>query len=333
MRIRGIHYDVGIDTIDGKVTRPELPRDQVAAELNLIAQDLHSNAVRISGKDAGRMALAAELAAERGLDVWLSPFLSNGTPEDTLVLLRESAELGERLRQDGLPVTLIVGLEMSGFLKGIIPGEGVLDRLNLLMDPARLIAAVTALGQDPQKTMASFLEEAADTARSHFGGAVTYGAGLWEQIDWSLFDIVGVDAYRDIHNRAGFDSQLRAYLVHGKPVVVTEFGCATFHGAADQGSMAWTVAERGATPTRLKAGTRRDESEQARELVELMRAYDAAGMEGGFIYTLVAPSYASNPLPRLDLDTASYSLIRTWDDGRTEQKLAFQAVGSYYRSS
>ena len=330
MRIRGIHYDVGIDTIDGKVTRPELPVDQMATELDLIAHRLHANAVRISGKDAGRMALAAELAAARGLEVWLSPFLANGTGEDTLALLRQSADVGERLRQKGVSVTLIVGLEMSGFLKGIIPGETVLERLSLLSDAARLIPAVMALGHDPQETMANFLEEAVDTARSHFHGAVTYGAGLWEQIDWSLFDVVGVDAYRDAHNRAGFDAQLKSYLVHGKPVVVTEFGCATFRGAADQGSMAWTVADREASPARLKAGTVRDESEQARELVDLLRTYDAAGMEGSFIYTLVAPSYPSNPDPKLDLDAASYCLIRTWNDGRTELKQAFQAVGSHY---
>ncbi len=330
MRVRGIHYDVGIDTVDGKVTRPELPGDQMATELDLIAHQLHANAVRISGRDAGRMALAAKLAADCGLEVWLSPFLANGTREDTLALLRESAASGEHLRREGVPVTLIVGLEMSGFLKGIIPGETVLERLSLLSDPTRLISAVMALGQDPQETMANFLGEAVDTARSQFGGTVTYGAGLWEQIDWGLFDVVGVDAYRDAQNRAGFDAHLKAYLAYGKPVVVTEFGCATFRGAAAQGSMAWTVAERGTTPTRLKAGTVRDESEQARELIDLLRTFDAAGVDGSFIYTLIAPSYPSNADPDLDLDVASYSLVRTWDNGRTELKPSFQAVASYY---
>jgi hypothetical protein len=142
--------------------------------------------------------------------------------------------------------------------------------------------------------------------------------------------VVGVDAYRDAQNRAGFDAQLKAYLAHRKPVVVTEFGCATFRGAADQGSMAWTAAERGAAPARLKAGIVRDESEQARELVDLLRTYDAAGLDGGFIYTLVAPSYPASSDPELDLDAASYCLMRTWADGRTEPKAAFDAVGAYY---
>lgn len=46
-------------------------------------------------------------------------------------------------------------------------------------------------------------------------------------------------------------------------------------------------------------------------MVDLPRTYDAAGMEGGFIYTLVAPSYPSSPDPELDLDAASYCLVRT----------------------
>ncbi len=330
MRIKGIHYDVGIDTVDGKVTRPQLPREQMACELDMIARELHANAVRISGKDAGRMAVAAKLAAERGLEVWLSPFLTNGTAADTLALLRETAALGERQRRDGTPVTLIVGLELSGFLKGIVPGDTLLERLELLSDPARLIPAVMAGGKDPRETMAAFLQQAVNTARACFGGPVTYGAGLWEDVDWSLFDIVGIDAYRDAHTRAGFSEKLDGYLSHGKHVVVTEFGCATFRGAADMGSMAWTMADRSSSPAQLKPGTVRDEAEQVRELADLLRTYDAASLEGGFIYTLVAPSYPSNPNAELDLDAASYCLVRTWSDGRTEPKEAFHAVAAAY---
>lgn len=330
MRIHGIHYDVGIDTVEGAVTRPDLPVEQMARELALIAEQLHANAVRISGKDAGRMATAAELAAERGLEVWLSPFLANGTANDTLALLRESADMAERLRRAGTPVTLIVGLEMSGFVKGIIPGETVLERLELLFDPARLLPALMALGTDPRTTMSAFIAELVDTARTRFAGPLTYGAGLWEEIDWSLFDLVGIDAYRDARNREGFGAQVGSYLQVGKPVVVTEFGCATFRGAADLGAMAWTVADRRTPPTRLKPGIVRDESEQARELVALLRTFESAGLEGGFVYTLVAPTYASNPDPALDLDAPSYCLLRTWEDGRMEPKESFRAVGAFY---
>src|SRR5581483_5717191 len=179
---------------------------------------------------------------------------SNGTADDTLALLRESADVAERLRTAGTAVTLIVGLEMSGFLKGIIPGESVLERLELLSDPARLMPTILALGTDPRNTMSEFLAEAVETARSRFAGPLTYGAGLWEEIDWSLFDMVGIDAYRDAQNREGFEAQVRSYLRFGKPVVATEFGCATFRGADDLGSMAWTVADRRVGPARLTSG-------------------------------------------------------------------------------
>lgn len=54
-----------------------------------------------------------------------------------------------------------------------------------------------------------------------------YAARLWEDVEWDLFDIVSVDAYRDAYNVAGCRDQLRGYHRRGKPVAVSEFGCCT----------------------------------------------------------------------------------------------------------
>ena len=67
----------------------------------------------------------------------------------------------------------------------------------------------------------AILVNSAGAARRTFGGRLTYASGLWEQVDWRLFDIVGVDAYRDASNAAVFGDVVRAYGAQGKPVAIT----------------------------------------------------------------------------------------------------------------
>lgn len=331
MHLRGVHYDVGTDTVAGGLTRDALPPARAAREIDVIAQELHANAIRIAGRDVARLAMVGRLAGERGLEVWLSPLLVNGDARDTLALLGEAADAAERLRRQGYRVVLVLGCELSVFMSGVVPGDDVVERLALIADPAGLMSAVLAAGVDPRERMAAFLAEAAGLARARFGGPLTYASGAWEDVDWGLFDVVGVDAYRDAANRGGFVENLRAYARHGRPVVVTEFGCATFRGAADLGGLAWTVVDRGVSPRRLPPGTVRDEAGQAAELTGMLGAFEAAGVRGAFVYTLVAPSYpADDEDPRLDLDAASYSLVRSWPDGRTAPKASFHAVAAYY---
>jgi hypothetical protein len=331
MRLRGIHYDVGIDTVDGRLTREHVAGDQAARELDMIARELHANAVRITGRDVERLAMAGQLAAERGFEVWLSPLLANGSPGETLALLGETAGVAERLRRQGHDVDLVVGCELSLFLSGVLPGESVPERAALLADPDRLLPAVMAAGVDPRQRVAAFLAQAVELARSRFGGPLTYASGTWEEVDWEPFDFVGVDAYRDAGNRERFAQDLAAYARYGRPVVVTEFGCATFRGAEDLGGLAWTVVDRSASPARLPAGTLRDEALQATELTQMLEVFETASVRGAFVFTFVMPSYPGSDLdPQLDLDTASYALVRSYPDGRAQPKASFRAVADYY---
>lgn len=330
MDIRGIQYDVGTVTIEGGLTRPELGMHEIERDLDLIVDGLHANAARVTGHDPRRLELAGRLAANRGLQVWLTPQLVNASPNETLDGIRGTAEVGERIRQAGGEVVVLVGAELSAFMRGVIPGDSVMDRFGLLSDPARLMPAIAASGIDPQAEMAKFLEQAAAEARSRFGGRVGYAAGLWEDVDWTPFDFAGIDAYRDEGNRPTFAEDVRARRPADKPLVITECGCATFRTAPDMGSLAWTVVDRSTEPKRLPAGIVRDEQAQAAELVRLLELFDEAGVEGAFIYTLIAPSYPSYDSELLDLDTAAYSLLRSWPDGRLEPKAAFAAVGEYF---
>ena len=76
----------------------------------------------------------------------------------------------------------------------------------------------------------AFLGKAATAARTHFNGTITYSAGPWEEVDWQLFDIVGMDYYMDKLNKKEYVSKLRSFRQYGKPVVITEFGCCCYTG-------------------------------------------------------------------------------------------------------
>ena len=329
MHLRGIHYDVGTETLDGSVTRPILTDEEIERDIGDIAAGLQANAIRITGGEVGRLASAGEVAVRRGLEVWLSPMFPNADASTTLARVAETAQVAEELRGQGHTV-VVVGCELSVFMAGILPGATHGDRLTLLSDPARLVAEVTATGIDPQASFDGFLRQALDTVRSVFRGQVAYAAGMWEEVDWTGFDIVGVDAYRDAGTRDGYSSRLRGLSQHAKPVVVTETGCATYAGAAEAGGLAWTAVDRSATPRRLREGIVRDEDGQARELGALLQLIDASGADGAFVYTYIAPSYPSSADPVNDLDAASFALVRSWPDGRTEPKAAYHAVAARY---
>jgi hypothetical protein len=337
MKIKGVTYDVGTPTINGGRTRETLRLDLVEQEMQVIARELHCNAVRIIGHGIERLKLAASVASRQGLAVWLSPTLHDADERATFDHVMEAARVAEEIRTLGTEVVLVLGCELSVFMSGIIPGNSGLERLATLADPSRWTTDLFANGS-PVERLNTFLARTATEARRHFAGPLTYAAGLWEDIDWDIFDIVGIDAYRDASNASHLREIVRNYKVYGKPVVVTEFGCCTYVGAEDRGSMGWMVVDRDSTPWRLSEPLIRDEGVQARYLTEMLALFEEEGVEGAFVFTFVSPSYPSNADPRYDLDTASYSLVRTWPAGRNttrsplpwEPKEAFHAVARCY---
>jgi hypothetical protein len=103
---------------------------------------------------------------------------------------------------------------------------------------------------------------------------IAYAVGPWESVDWSLFDLVGIDHYHEAANRATYREQLRAYFAHGCPVVVTEFGCCTYCGAQDRSALGWAIVDRAARPPQLTETVVRDEQEQADYVTEMGTSSD-----------------------------------------------------------
>jgi hypothetical protein len=328
MRANGINYDTGFTPGDNN-TRPDFDPAQVRRELRTIAEELHCTAVRISGADPARIGVAAQIAAELGLEVWFAPFPCDLTSDEMLPVLMDCAERAEAVRAGGAEVVLVLGCEISLFAKGFLPGDDVYARIDGIMTgrPETFAAFATA-----PAAVTTFLATAASEARRRFGGKITYASGPWEDIDWTAFDFVSVDAYRDKENAATFRDDLAARLKHGKPVVATEFGCCTYVGAGERGGMGWAIVDDKADPPRLNGDYVRDEQEQVRYLHESLAIFEEVGLDAAFWFTFAMFTAPHRSDPRYDLDMGSYGVVKVTDQGLVP-KAVFIALAEAYGSA
>ena len=337
MRSNGITYDTGLINA-GVSTRERFDPDIVKREMRIIRDDLHCNAVRITGGDVDRLEIAATRAADVGLKVWFSPFTCDLTTDQLLAFLADCAERAERLRQQGAEVVLLTGSELSLFTVGFLPGDTLKERLDLLSAPQRLREL---MGEVPA-CINDFLGKAVNVVRERFGGKISYASLPFEGVDWTPFDFISTDAgYRSIEVAERYREGIRTLVARGKPVAITEFGCTTYRGAADKGGRGDMIVEWGddGRPLGLKGDYIRDEDEQARYLRELLEIFNAEGVDSAFVNTFARYDLPHRSAPREDLDMASYGVVKVLEDrrGQTypdmtwEPKAAFAALADCYR--
>ncbi|KUJ66823.1 hypothetical protein ACZ90_32850 [Streptomyces albus subsp. albus] len=317
---------VNLDT-DREVWRTEYVRREIAA----IRERLHCNAILLLGSDLVRLTEAASIAAAHGLFVWFEPRQFDRDAEQTLTFLGKVARAAERLRTRHPGVGITVGTELTTFMSGLVPGKDWNERGHALRLPE---------SAGYQERLNAFLGRALKTVRPLFHGRVTYSSGEWEEVDWRGFDVVGINLYRTTHNKATYTKTVRALHRHGKPVVITEFGCCTFTGAKEQGGMGFTVVDWEREPPVVKDGYVRDEREQADTIGELLDLYAAERVDGAFVYNFIAPDSPYSPQRRYDLDIASFALVKTFptgtrrgyaETGQWEPKASFNAVARRFR--
>jgi hypothetical protein len=336
VRGNGISYDTGFFNA-GVSTHEPFDSDVVRREMRVIRDDLHCNAVRITGGDPDRLEIAATHAAGVGLEVWFSPFTCDLTTEAMLALLADCANRAERLRRAGAEVVLVAGAELSLVNVGFLPGDSLSDRLQLLAVPHRL----RELLADVPVRINDFLGRAAAVVREGFAGKISYASIPFERVDWAPFDFASVDAYRTIEIADRYPNDIRALVAEGKPVAITEFGCATYRGAADKGARGGMIVEwDGPIPMRLDGDYVRDEDEQVTHLHEMLDIFNAVGVDTAFVYTFASYHLPHRDDPREDLDMAGYGVVKvfqdrlgdTYPDMAWEPKAAFTALADYYRA-
>ena len=339
MRGKGINYDTGFLSA-GSSTRESFEPMLVRREMQIIHDDLHCNAVRITGGYPERLEIAARYAAAVGLEVWFCPFTNNLTNEELLQLLAGCAERAERVRKLGAEVVFLTGSEVGIMNVGFLPGDNLTDRVALLASPERLRPLIPEI----RACLTDLLAKAVEVVRARFGGKVSYASLPFEGVDWTRFDIISTDAgYRSAAMAARFRDNIRAFVAQGraqgKPVAITEFGCAAYRGAANMGDRGDIIewGER-ARPARFKGDYTRDEGEQACYLRELLDVFEAEGVDNAFVYTFARYDLPHRSLLQEDFDMASAGLVKVLEEGcgqrypdmPWEPKVAFTALGEYY---
>ncbi|MFJ4786205.1 abortive phage infection protein [Streptomyces sp. NPDC088794] len=326
LRHRGVVYTVGAGETPGTAwSAARMRRD-----IRVIRDELHADTVDVTGDGVERLTKTAAEAAERGLHVWLQPTLGDVPERDILEHLAECGRFAERLRRQGASVDFSVGCEFWLFVPGIVPGDTVLDRvenlLNGTFDPVKM-----------QRGLDRFTAKAAALGRSVFHGRLSYAAAQDDQVDWRLFDVVGIDYYSYFRQPADYVRELRKYRRWGKPVAITEFGTCAYVGAPETAGMGWNIVDY--DKGQIKGHHVRSEHTQAAYLVDLVRVFESMGLYAAMAFEFVtpdAPHRADNP--RYDLDLASYSITKTIkdrpndprSDWHWEPKEAFHALARQY---
>ena len=351
MNRKGVCYDVG--RVMGINWRPHFDREQVRRELEIIKVDLHCNSVRIHGRDLTRLTTAAEYAMNEGLEVWLSPEEWDKSPADTLAYLTKAARAAEDLRQHWPDkIVLVTGGELTLFMQGIVEGTTLQKRV------ANSSFMAKVKDGEHNGPLNDFLAKASASVKSVYHGKTTYASLVWEAVDWSNFDFVGVDHYRAAKIEDRYAEMLKPALSNGKPVAVTEFGFATTHGGIGEEGMLSSAGLGGGIidgksqvlhyglpligrfiRPHLNGEHVRDEAWQARKLVETLGVLDDAGVDGAFVFQFISQITPYSATPRFDLDMGGTSLVKYYEDGRSgipypgmpwEPKESFRAVADYY---
>ena len=335
---RGITYDTGIDLLGGN-TRVRWSRAQMEGEIAAIRNGLGCNAVSLAGTHIPRLVQTAEAALERGLHVMIQPRKYDRPQKEILDHLARTAEVAERLRER-YPgrVALITGCEHPLFTPGIVPGEvpggTFLDRIALL-------GKATVDWELLREQLNAFLRRAARVGRDNFGGDLTYAAAIFEQVDWTPFDIVGLDYYEFRRKRSGHAQALARYRRWNKPILISEFGCCTYVGAPQRGGDGYDIVDWSKTRPELIGKPVRSEETQARYLAEMLGVFESLDLLGAFVYTFISPDVPSSKTPKHDLDTAAFSVVKVvLEDERDfgsrytwRPKRSFHAIARHNRAA
>ncbi len=340
MKYKGINYDTGTTTTTGRITREHFDLDIVEKEIKIIKNELHCNAIRISGIYIDRVVKASEIALKTGLTVLFSPFQLYDNQENTLRYIIQSAMAAEKLRVENTNVILVAGCELTLFTSGFVDGNTGNERLRNLFGPLSLLKNLIGVRRRYNKRLNRFLSNMVTEIRMRFSGQITYASGNWEKVNWSEFDLVGVDLYRSSFNKSTYRKELQHYKNMPKPFIVTEFGCCTYQNADEKGAMGWAIVDWKKEIPELKETYIRDESVQSRYLLELLDIFKKEELAGAFVFTFVSYNYLYNEEPRYDLDMASYGIVRVMPGTRQKYyyempwipKQAFYDLSKYFEN-
>lgn len=333
LKEKGIMYDVGTSYSPGQSSRKDWKLDVVKREISVIRDDLHCNAIIIIGNEISRLMECAEIALEKGLYVWLQPRVMDSSHEEMLDNLKKTAREAEKLREKYSNIALNVGCELSFFTAGIIPGRNFTQRTKVLSYLAFFLPFFNW-------RLNKLLKRAVSIARNNFKGLISYGAGSWEDVDWNVFDVIGLDYYYDFYTKDNYLQGLRKYYKYDKPIIITEFGCCSYEGAELKGGNGASIQDWSDLNNRkLKGHYIRNEKIQADYIGKLIDIFEIEGLFGAYVCMFIEGDLPYSDDPIYDLDMASFGIVKPYpvesgksaDDGYWEPKLAFYEIAKKYK--
>ena len=347
LSIKGVNYDIGTRYTPTYMTRSEfggINTSIMQRELRAIRMQLNCNAVRICGEDISKLIECSRIALSYGLQVWLSPRWINGTEQQTLDYVRRCAIEAEKLRQINPNIVFIVGNELIMDMKGIIPGETYDERGSNLIRSIGFLNSIRSFfvwfgKSEINKRLDDFLKNVVNEVRRYFKGNVTYASHILESVDWSIFDIVSINAYRNKGSRLFYIRKLWDLKKYHKPIAITEFGCGSYKGAESEAGFGYTNVDWSKPQPEIKGNKKRDENVQANYLIDLLNLFVNEGMYATFVWTFVETQYICNENdPKHDLDIASFNLIKVYPENHSNYyinsnpipKKSFIGVADFY---
>ncbi len=341
MKYRGIVYDVGLQFSPGPFSVDPFNAEQAQYDMHILAKDLHANAVRIEGEEIPRLVSASQAAHAAGLKVLFNPWKMNADAEETISYMKEAAVEAEKLRVQGIDIIFVAGCEYTIFSKGAFPGETFNERVMFM------ISNGAAPGHNQERTpemldanrkLNLILEEICDNVRATFNGPVTYSSGTWEDVNWELFDIVGIDYYRRAEPAEEYVSKLMDYKSE-KPLLVMEVGSCAYEGAGDLGDGGFIpfqgVNADGTIIYKDNQIPVRSEKEQADYVQTQVELLSNSIAEGVFIYVFAFPIMPHSEEIGKDMDMTSFALVKSYPkhDPRSENLPNWAPKEAFYRLS
>ena len=252
-----------------------LDTNTIRNELRIIKEDLGCNAVRLISDSNSKLIEAAEIALKFNLEPWVSNRLFGLNTKGAKKVLRDLAISCEILRKRYSTQIII-----------IVANEPSLDtrfvwRIGPPSTGSKLEHFFSTHRQNEKLDLSSFISELAIEVKKYFNGPITLASGPWEKIDWKYFDYIGVNLYINKHNKDIYENLIDEYKGYKKPLVITEFGCCTFKGAADYGGNGWNYAS--------KNNVVYDKTEQANTIEKCINIFKNKDVEGSFLLGYVEP--------------------------------------------
>lgn len=327
----GIKYDLGAELSRGELSRPANHERFYRDELRAIRDQLSCDKVDLYGSHVDQLLAGLDIAADLGFDIHLQTRLNFLPQAEMLDRLATVAIEAERVRRDGVPIVLDVGCEYMVFADGMIEGDDFFEKMD----------AITSGELDWEmviQRMDGMLRVLAETARTHFGGRITYSDTPDMDFAWDAFDIIGIDHYLSGMPGAEYIATIDDLAATGKPVWVKEFGSTPWRGAADAGGMAWDIVDYTVSPPAIIDGIVRDEEEQARAIIETLGYIDQSRAERAYLYEFITTGSTRSDDPRYDYDLTGYGIVSTWGPehersyeatGYWEPKVAFEELAAW----